>query len=161
VALACSTLGVTSPSDAGICNPPKTVCCQNYTTSYCSDPSSCDAFEWWCAGSDDCSNGTICCMLVQNAAGRGGTATCLPGPTCPLAPLWAAQICKSDADCANGVRCLTASCSGVVNIRFCDGTAVDPQGSPLAACTVTYGDAAVEGDASTETGAADGGGGAD
>ena len=94
--------------DAG-CSVPATDCCIGSATTCVAAGSTCSGCEIACDETSDCPNGQICCFNIGDTSGNF-TMTCQTG-TCPAVGLASAQVCKTNAECPDGM-CRLWNCEG-------------------------------------------------
>jgi hypothetical protein len=130
------------------CETPANVCCdtkdsQGNAVYTCQAASAqCGGSAISCFGTTDCSSGAICCLNAESPS--AAILSCQAGTVCPTEQLASAQICATDADCAND-SCIVYNCLGSI-IEACKGTIAGGLGQ---ACNAT--------DAGVPTGVADAG----
>jgi hypothetical protein len=124
----CTLMACPAPSDPGKitcagapCDVPANYCCDGAAadggTQKCVplSVSSCGDLRRACDEAADCNGGQVCCIPPNNAPFVAYNAQC--APTCKNDPL-SYQLCKTDAECENGLTCVTQLCHGK-EIRSC------------------------------------------
>jgi hypothetical protein len=115
-ASACVTPPKGSPCDPGNftcngapCAVPTNVCCGTTPTAAMCQPAAttCAGSSFACDEKGDCANGQICCFVAVSTTAANNA--CTTGTTCS-GGLFSIQICKTDAECTNGMSCVPQSC---------------------------------------------------
>jgi len=120
------------PSDPGSVPCGATTCA--LPDSYCCDPSmrggepsclpsddfDCQGFRQRCNEAADCPSGNLCCSVPAQAPWYVYSSSCEPACDSMLP-----QICKTDAECANGQACVSQICHGEL-VQTC-GAIADPE----------------------------------
>jgi hypothetical protein len=95
------------------CSLPAEACCATLTTTTCQAPgASCEGGVQRCDEAADCESGDVCCLRLDPDKPE---ATCEAGCIRGSSRL---QICKTDAECAEGT-CYVNRCAGGVIYRAC------------------------------------------
>jgi hypothetical protein len=105
-----------APCDPGVvtcnmapCAVPANFCCGVQGGAEMCDPAGtmCTGASISCDESGDCMSGSICCMVATSIS--SADISCQMGTSC-MGGLFSIQVCKTSAECANGMPCVPQTC---------------------------------------------------
>jgi hypothetical protein len=80
-----------------------------------------------CEGVPDCPSGQVCCGFADEGAAKAGTQCQASCPTMSTSSTQGqAQVCKTDGECQNKMKCTSQTCVGNANLNLCGLTSQPP-----------------------------------